>query len=175
MRKAIVLGLLGLSMVVAGITRAAAGKAEAARVAYVDVERVLRETKAGKRVRNQLEAEKRKQQKKIDAKQEAFKQKAADLDKKKVLLKPDALQQAQEDLQREYVELQNTFMQLQQDLAKKEEQLTRDLLVKATKAIEEIAVRDGYTVVLAKTGGVLWATANIDITTELNSKLDAKP
>ena len=175
MGKATFLGLLGLAMVVAGITRVSAGKAVPASIAYVDVENMLRNTKAGKGVRDALEAEKKKRQTEINKKQDALKAKAESLEKRRLVLKEDALQKAQEELQKEYIDLQNRFMQLQQDLSKKEEELTRTLLGKATKAIEEIARRDGYTMVFAKTGGVLWATSSIDITAELNRKLDATP
>ena len=66
------------------------------------------------------------------------------------------------------------FVQLQQDLSKKEAQLTRDLFVKAAVHIETIAKRDGYVMVLEKSeSAILYGDRTLDITDEVNKLLDA--
>lgn len=175
MRKAFLLGFLGLAMMVHGVYRAEAGNPPAAKIGFVDLQRTLNETKAGKKARAGLEAMKKKKQAEIDKKQEDLKKYAEELDKQRVVLKPEVLRQREKELQDKYVELQNLFLQYQQELAKKEAELTREIFSAAAKHIEAIARRDGYTMMLEKTeSAVLWADKAADITDEVNKKLDAE-
>ncbi len=65
-------------------------------------------------------------------------------------------------------------MGLQQELAKKEAMLTQEIFGKAASIIESIAKRDGYTIMLEKTeSAILWADPTVDITPEVNRRLDA--
>jgi outer membrane protein len=110
----------------------------------------------------------------VNEKKDQFMKEKDELEKQRVVLKPDAAAKRQKDLEDEYVQLQQLFMQLQQDLAKQEAQLTRDIYTKASTIIESIAKRDGYTMIVEKNeGAVLWGDPNVDITTEVNKRLDA--
>ncbi len=103
-----------------------------------------------------------------------MKKNADELEKQRVVLKPDVIAKREKDLQDEYVELQGLFSQLQQDLAKQEAQLTRDIFAKTSSIIDSIAKRDGYTMILEKNeSAVLWADTALDITAEVDKRIDA--
>lgn len=145
-----------------------------ARIGYIDLQRTLNETKVGKAAKSKLEAEKTDKQKQVNDKKDVLKKAYEELEKQRVVLKPDALQKKEKELQDQYVELQQVFMQLQQDLSKREAALTREIFGKAAAIIENIAKRDGYTMILEKSeSAVLWADANTDITSEVNKRMDA--
>jgi len=144
------------------------------KVGWIDLQRTLSETRVGKAAKTRLEAEKDAKQKQINEKKEKLQKQADELEKKKVLMEADAYNNSQRQLQEQYVQLQQLFVQLQQDLAKSEAQLTKDIFMKASTIIDDIARRDGYTMIIEKNeGAVLWADKTYDITDEVNRRLDA--
>lgn len=175
MNRSLAIAFLGVAVVVGGVITANAGPgapAKPPKIGYVDLQRSLNETGAGKRAKGKLEADKKKKQGELDKKQKELQGFAAELDKQRAVLKPDVLRQREKELQEKYVNLQERYFQLQQDLAKQEAQLVREIFGKAQPVIQEIAKRDGYTMILEKNeGAVLWADGG-DITTEVNKKLN---
>ncbi len=172
MNKSTAVVILGICLVAAGIMRADAAGGAPAKIAYVDLQKTLNETAAGKQARKKLEADKAKKQKALDKDQQDLQKMAAELDKQRVVLKPDVLRQREKELQEKYVKLQETYLKLQQDLAKMEAQLVNDIFLKASPVIKEIAQAQGYTMVLEKNeSAVLWADAALDITAEVNKKV----
>ena len=144
------------------------------KLAYVDLQKMLNETKDGKTARAKLEGEKKKMQSDIDKQQNELKKQAEEFEKQKVLLKDEARAKKQDELQQKFVALQQKFVGLQQDLSKREQDLTRDIFEKAAKEIEVVAKRDGYTMVLEKSeSAVLYADPSIDITAEIVKRVDA--
>jgi len=90
------------------------------------------------------------------------------------VLKPSVLRQREAEIQRTYSALQEKYVKLQQELAQMEAKLVRDIFAKAAPIIEDIAKRDGYTIILEKSeSAVLWAHPSTDITAEVNRRLDA--
>jgi outer membrane protein len=174
MNRSLAIAFLGVAVVVGGVISAdAAGPSKPVKVGYVDLQRSLNETGVGKRAKGKLEADKKKKQVELDKKQKELQGFAAELDKQRAVLKPDVLRQREKELQDKYVKLQERYFQLQQDLAKQEATLVREIFGKASPVIQEIAKRDGYTMILEKNeGAVLWAEQGLDITTEVNKKLN---
>ena len=161
---------------ITAILLGASTQAATQKVGYVDLQRTLNETKAGKAARDRLESDKKRKQAEIDRQQADLKKEFEAFEKQKVVLKDDARLKKERELQDKYVALQNKFLALQQDLSKAEAKLTREILEKAGKIIEDIARGAGYTMIVEKNeGAVLWADPSNDITTELNRRLDAMP
>ncbi len=176
MRKVTIVHIAG-ALAIAAITLASTRVHAAppmAKVGFIDLQRTLNETKVGKTAKAKLESEKTLKQKQVNEKKDVLMKEKEELDKQRVVLKPDAVAQREKQLQDKYVELQQLFMQLQQDLAKSEATLTREIFGKASSIIESIAKRDGYTMIVEKNeGAVLWADSAVDITSEVNKRLDA--
>ena len=173
MHRSIAIGFLGISLIVLGIVRADASSSSGTKVGYVDLQQTLHQTEAGQQARRNLDREKRRKQRNIDQKQQELQRFAAELDKQRAVLKPDVLRQREQQLQEQYVELQQLFMQLQQDLAQKEAELVNEIFTQAAPVIQRIARRDGYAMILEKNqSAVLWAHDAIDITAEVNSRIE---
>ena len=172
MHRALAIGFLGLSFIIFGMVRADAAAPGDTKVGYVDLKKTLQETQVGRKARQRLEGDKRKKQQELDKRQKQLQQFAAELDKQRVVLKPKVLRQREQELQQKYVELQKRYAKLQQDLAKKEAKLVNRIFNKAAPIIKDIASRDGYTMILEKNqSAVLWASGALDITAEVNSRL----
>jgi outer membrane protein len=145
----------------------AAAPAGPFKLGYVDLQRTLNETAAGKSARKKLEADKDKKQKELDAKQKELQKFAEELEKQQAVLKPEVLNKRRQELQEKYVALQQTYLQLQQDLAKNEAKLVREIYTKASPIIQKIAKDDGYTMIVDQSA-VLWAAPGYDITDKVN-------
>jgi outer membrane protein len=144
------------------------------KIGYINLQETLVETRAGKTAKKKLEAEKEEKQKQVNDKREKLKRDAEELEKQRGVLKTEALSKKERDQQEDYAALQQLFMQLQQDLAKQEAQLTREIFNQASSIIQDIAKRDGYQMIVEKNEcAVLWADPTLDITKEVNRRLDA--
>jgi outer membrane protein len=137
------------------------------KIAFVDLQRALEETNDGKAAKNKLKADFDKKQQELDAKQEELKKLKEDLDKKATLMKPEALQKAQQDFQQRFVQLQETFQRLQKDLAVKEQEATRGILAKLSQVVQGIAEREHFTMVLERNSAVVYGAPSLDITNEV--------
>ena len=173
MKSTLAIAFLGAAILAGGVMKAdAAGGVVAVKIGYVDLQRTLNETGAGKKAKGKLESDKKKKQGELDKKQKQLQAFAAELEKQRVVLKPDVLRQREKELQEKYVALQERYFQLQQDLAKQEALLVREIFGKAGPVIQEIAKRDGYTIILEKNeGAVLFGAPALDLTAEVNKKL----
>jgi len=161
---------LGICFVVGGFVRAEAQSTSAGAVAFVDLQRTLSETGAGKAAKKRLENTKKKRQKELDGEQQALQKAATELEKQRMMLKPSVLKQREQELQAKYVKLQETYMQLQQGLVAEEGKLVKEIFAKAAPAIKAVAEKKGYVMVLDKSM-VLWAGNGLDITGEVNKRI----
>lgn len=174
MHRSLSIAFLGLCLVAFGIVRADAAATIGAetRIGYVDLQRTLNETKAGKAAKRRLEGEKKKKQSELNKAQQDLQKFAAELEKQRVVLKPDVLRQRERELQERYVKLQETYLKLQQDLAQQEAKLVQDIFAKAAPVIKKIAKEKGYTMILEKNeSAVLWAVDGVDITDAVNARI----
>jgi outer membrane protein len=163
-----------LVMSVVFLVALAAPAAAQTKIGYINLQETLVETKAGKAAKRKLESEKEEKQKQVNDKREKLKADAEALEKQRGVLKAEALAKKERELQEDYAALQQLFMQLQQDLAKQEAQLTREIFNQASSIIQDIAKRESYHMIVEKNeGAVLWADPTLDITKEVNRRLDA--
>lgn len=137
------------------------------KIAFVDLQRALEETNDGKAAKARLKSDFDKKQQELDAKQDELKKMKEALDKKAALMKPEALAKEQQDFQQRFMQLQDTFQRLQKDLAGKEQEATRGILMKLTAVVQKIAERDHFAMVLERTSSVVWGQSSLDITNEV--------
>jgi outer membrane protein len=168
-------GAVGVLAMIAGLSMPAISAGPpVAKVGYVDLQLTLEKTKAGKAAKAKLEGEKTKRQKEIDKKQKDLQKAAEDLEKQRGVLKADVVRAKEAELQKQFLDLQQQFAAFQQELLKQEAKLTREIFKGASKIIESIAKRDGYTMILEKSeSAVLWADNVFEITEEVNKRMDA--
>lgn len=169
MSRSLRIGLAALAMAVAAPMVAAPQIALAEvpalkKIAMVDMQRVLNETKEGKKARADLESSSKTKQEKLDKKRTKLEADASKLGS----LKGAALASAQETLQKESMELQSMLMTLEQELGDMHNRTlesmykrAQDIVTKLAKerSIDLVLVRDSMTVIYAKDG--------LDITDEV--------
>ena len=141
------------------------------KIAMVDMQRVLNETKAGKAARSKLEKSSKAKQAKFDKKRAALEAEAAKLGS----LSGNDLAAAQEKLQRESIELQNMLMALEQELGEQHNKLLEKMYKNAQGIVADMAKDKGLDLVLVRDPmTVIWSKESFDITGEVVKQYDAK-
>lgn len=141
------------------------------KLAMVDMQRVLNETKAGKAARDKLEKSSKTKQAKFDKRRAALESDAGKLG----TLKGQELAAAQEKLQRESIELQNMLMALESELSEQHNKLLESMYANAQAIVADMAKEKGLDLVLVRDPmTVLYTKEGLDITTDVVKRYDAK-
>jgi outer membrane protein len=144
------------------------------KIGYVDLQRALNEVEEGKTAKALLQKDFAEKQKQLDAKKVDFEQRQADFEKQSVVMSEQARKDQTADLDRRARDLQALFMNLQKDLTEREREATRGIFDRMNAIVREIAEADGFTYVLEKGAGIVYAPASLDVTNELIRKYNAK-
>ena len=175
-RRLLGVALLSSLTVTAASTVVATPVAQAAvpdigKVAVVDMQRILNETAAGKKARQDLETSSTAKQKKLDKRRQKLEDDQAQLAK----LQGEALMQAQEKLQRDYYELQSMYMTLQQELAEQEARTLETMYANCQELAKELAKDFKLDPVLIRDQStVLFVADGVDLSAELIKRYDKK-
>jgi outer membrane protein len=133
------------------------------RLAVVDMQRAILETEQGRHAKNSLKTVFEAHQEELNAVQERLKRQKSDIEKQQRLIAPAALQKRMADYQEQVVNLQKVYLQYQQELAQREAELTKQILVNLQGVVRQIGTAEGYTAVFDQSG-VVWAPTHIDLT-----------
>jgi len=148
-------------------------RAEEVKIAVVDVQRAIAESDDGKKALSAFKKDFDRKQKELDEQQDEVRKAAEDLKKKSTLLPAETLRQKEAEIQERIVKVQQTYMRLQQDLAKKQEEATTPLLERMHRIINKIAATEGFTLVLDRSAGVVFAKDHLDLTGQVIRRFNA--
>ncbi|HYS16368.1 MAG TPA: OmpH family outer membrane protein [Candidatus Binatia bacterium] len=147
---------------------APAASGSAARIAYIDVQRVLARSSAGVAAREQLEREKVVMQREMDGKRQELEKLRDELEKKGPLLAADARREKQEQFERKRRDAARLMDDFQKELEKKEQALLQRVLQELSGVIERVGKERGYYLIVEKRGAsVLYASPDADLTDEV--------
>lgn len=153
-----------------GLTLALGGAARADKIAVVNMQQAIESTNEGKAALARLKGEVEKKQKELEQKRDELKKLDDDLAKQASILKPDALEKKKQELQQKMMQWQEAAMRTQKELQEKEGKATQPIVDKLLKAINAIATRDKFTMVL-RSEVILWPQhTEMDITNEVIRK-----
>lgn len=145
------------------------------KIGYVDMQKAIQESSAGKKAKKDLEGEFNKKKKELEKKEADLKKMNEDLDKKSLVLSDDVRAKKQQELQGEMLKYRELVGKSQMDIQKRERDLTMPILEKIRGIIEDIAKKDGYTVILEKSEqSVLYALKDIDLTDRVVKEFEKK-
>jgi outer membrane protein len=147
---------------------AAANPGGLQRIAFIDVQRVLARSAAGVAAREQLERDKATMQKEMDTKRGELEKLRDELEKKGALMTADARRDKQELFERKRRDAARLADDFQKELEKKESTLLQQVLQQVSGVIERVGKEKGYYLIVEKRGaGVIYATAEADLTDEI--------
>ena len=138
--------------------------AQTMKVAVVDVEKAIMSIPDGKAAKSKLEREAKKKQKALDNKQKELLSMKESLERQASLLQESVKRQRVMEYQKQLAALQEEYMKMQQELKAKEAKLLKPIFEKINTAIETVSKKGGFSLVLERRAGVLFASDSLDIT-----------
>ena len=161
--------ILVLSLVFRGVSVSLAADAPV-KLGTVDMQKALQAVDEGRKAKSQLEKEFNERKKSIQAEEASIRKAGEEFKKQSAVLTDEAKAKKNSELQERMMKLQELTMRSQQDIQKKERELTDPLIKRLRIVIEKIAKEKGYTVVLEKNENtVLYSPEKDDLTTEVVS------
>jgi outer membrane protein len=152
---------------------AQAARAADARVAVVDYRRAVHEVDEGKAIDATLRKELEDKQKQLDAKQAELETMRSEFEKQQSVLSDQVKQSKAADIEKRFNEVRQFYVQLQQELAGREQEASKGITERMSGLVREIAEGEGLQLVLDG-GGVVWSAASLDLTNEVIRKYNAR-
>lgn len=174
MRAAVVAGIASViivttTAVVSAQSAAAPATAPSSlKIGYIDVQRVLARSAAGVAAREQLEKERAGIQKEMDGRRQELEKLRDEIEKKGPLMTADARRDKQEQFDRKRRDAARAADDYQKELEKREAALLQKVLQEMGGVIERVGKEKNYFMIVEKrNAGVLYATADADLTDEV--------
>jgi outer membrane protein len=145
-----------------------------AKIAVVDTQRVVMESEDGLRMRATLKKLFDDRQLELDKTQNDLQKERENLEKQRGVLSQDALAQRAEKWQTEVAQVQQRFVEYNQELQKKQNELMQPILATALKVVQDLASKEGYAMVIDKQA-VPYARADLDLTERVIAAQNGTP
>lgn len=149
-------------------------KKDVIKVGYVDLQRVIVNSKAGKSAKNDFEI-------KFKAKRDIIEQKASALEKMKqdfiknsTVMKEAVRKEKADRIEKQEKDLNRTREDFREELQKEDLELTRRILRDTEKILREVGQSEGFDIILERTeAGIIFASPQIDITEKVIQSYDS--
>ncbi len=137
--------------------------AELMKIGYIDLQRIVYESEAGKKAKSELDALIKSKQAVVDEKRKTLEKLKSDMEKQVSALSPEA-RKAKQD---EYEKNEREFLRFAQDseteLRKKDAELKEMIVKEVFELMDKIGKEEGYTMILDRSM-VIYGNKEIDIT-----------
>jgi outer membrane protein len=172
MKKIVLMGVAGLYFMFLAASPVFAADASL-KIGLVDLFRAVNESDQGKKAKSELEAIIKGKQESLEEKGKAIEKLKGELDKQAGVLSAEAKKGKEEEMERLAREYQRTVADSQNDIRKKEGELTGRIVKDLRDIVLSIAQEESYTLILEKAEGlILFADKNLDITDSVIKRFD---
>jgi len=145
------------------------------KIAYVDIQKAVNESNAGKEAKKAITKDVEKFQRLVADKQKELQALKESLDKQVLMLTPDARANKEKEYQNKLREFQRWGEDTQNEVNQKRVEMERNISAALLKVIQKIGADEGYTVILEKNENiVLYVSKSIDITDRVIKAYDAQ-
>jgi outer membrane protein len=151
----------------------AAFGADAAKLGFVDVQKVLVQSEAGREAKEQLATKGNKYEAEKNSREEELKKLKGELEKQSVLLSETARGAKEKDYQQKLKEYQRFLKDAQDDLQAKNDELTNRIVEEIVKVIQDYGRKNGFTFVFVKNDSMIYADEKADMTDEVLKAFNA--
>lgn len=166
-KTAFLLALLAAVLVAAG-----PAFGEGLKIAVIDVNKILNESKAGKEARKKMEARYEELKQKIEKANGEARAMKEELDKQKILLGKEKVKEKEEALAAKVGELRQLTQQSEQEMQNRQKELTREVLKLVEGKIDKVVAEEKIDLLLDRSSGVVHADSALDITGKVLSRVD---
>jgi outer membrane protein len=173
--KGISVGRAGLAAVLLAVLCTPDLASAEVKVGYVDLQRALNESAAGKKAKEDFRAQVSKLESQLKGKKDELDRLKNELETKGVVMRDEERRKLESEFESKRLELKRRFEDSQAELQKKDQELTGKIIQDLQTIIKEVGDRDGYTLILELgTSPVLYYKKSADITDEVLSAYNAK-
>lgn len=135
------------------------------KIAYVDLQRALNESEAGKKAKEEFKVQVDKLQGSLKRQKDEIEGMKEKLEKKAAVMKEEERGNVEEEYRKKLRDFERNYKDAQADLQRKDQELTADILKDLQEIVREYGEREGYTAILeASSGGLLYGAKEADIT-----------
>jgi len=174
MKKLVLMSTLGCFLILFAVSPVLAADA-ALKIGLVDLYKAVNESEQGKKAKSELEAMIKSKQGSLEDKGKAIEKLKGELEKKGGVLSADAKKSKEDEFERLTREYQRTVADSQNEVRKKEGELTGRIVKDIRDIITAIAQEEQYTLILEKAEGlVLFSDKGLDITDKVIQRVDGK-
>lgn len=139
---------------------------ERIKIGYIDIQRVISESQAGKRAKERFQAQVKKAEADILKERQDIERLKSDLDKKGPLLKEEERRNMESDLQKRSINLQRSMSDHQQELQVKNNEMMSEILKELERIVNEVGKAEKFTMILERSQ-ILYSDQGIDITNKV--------
>ncbi len=145
------------------------------KLGVIDLQRVIRDSKAGKAAKSAFESEFQRKKQIIESKQSQLESLRRDFIQNAPVMNDTTRKQKAEQIDKLDKDLNRTRQDFRDDLQRKDLELTQQILQDLESILQNIGQTDGYTMIVEVTeGGVVYANTAIDVTPKVIQAYDAK-
>lgn len=137
------------------------------KLGYIDMQRAINGSEAGKEAKEQLASKVKKFQDEINIKQEDLRKLKEELEQRGMLLSDSARASKEKDYQNKLKDFQRFTKDAQDELQGKDEELTRRILEEMEKVILEYGRQKNFTFIFVKNESMLFVDDKADLTEEV--------
>jgi outer membrane protein len=141
-------------------------RAQQIKVGLIDVQKVLSESNAGKKARENFQVQVKKAEGNLLRQKQELEKLKADMDKRGPLLKEDDRKNLEKELQRKYVAYQQDMRDSQEELQQKERAMTAEILKELETVVTEVGKGEKFTLILERSQ-LLYGDQAVDITNKV--------
>ena len=142
--------------------------AEAMKIGYVDMQRALNQCEAGQEAKKLITSEVEKMQKNLVAKQKEVEKLKEDLEKRGSVMNESVRRDKERDYQAKFRDLQRIQRDFEEDLRRKDREVTDRVLLDLAKIIKKIGEDGKYTLILEKNQpAIIYISGALELTDEV--------
>lgn len=143
------------------------------KMAYVDMQKALNFCEAGKEAKKQMTVEVEKVQKILVAKQKELEKLKEELEKRGMVMSESVRREKEREYQTKLRDLQRLQTDYQDELRRKDQELTEKILRDLEAVIKKIGEEGKYTIILEKNQPtILYISSALDLTEEVIKRFD---
>jgi outer membrane protein len=179
MKRMVLAVVIGLFIIAGLMSPVLAEETAALKIGVVDLYKAVNDSEQGKKAKAELESIVKSKQEALEAKGRAIEKLRADIEKQGDALSADAKKNKAEEYERLTREYQRNMADSQNEVRKKESELTGRIIKQLREIVMAMAAEDKYSIIFERADGVvLFVNPSLDVTDEVISRLDstkAKP
>lgn len=140
----------------------------APKIGYVDLQRALNESEAGRKAKEDFKVQVDKLQAQLKRQKDDIDSLKDQLEKKSVVMKEEERANLEDEYRRKLRDFERNYKDSQADLQKKDNELTGVIIKDLQEVIRDYGERENYTLILeATSSAVLYGTKSADLTDEV--------